>query len=117
MLGITDALFSPDEVKAWDFQNNKWNLLLSKIDSRSQTISDILGDTIIWIGGSKWNNRAYGTVSMLNLKEKIWFNVEEWTFKPFASAGAYYGNSIYSFGGGGSDFVDGSLIQKHASDV
>ena len=54
---------------------------------------------------------------MVNLTEKTWKNLDEWTFKPFASAGTYYGNIIYSFGGGGSDFVDGSLIQNHASDI
>ena len=51
------------------------------------------------------------------LDERRFEEIDEWPFKPFAAAGVYHRNSFYVFGGGGSDLVDGSLIQNHASDI
>ena len=42
--------------------------------------------------------------------------IDHFPYKPFAAAGTYSINSIYSFGGAGSDLTDGSLIQNVASD-
>ena len=115
--GVSDDLVNPSDVILWRFDKKQWQIILTDIDSRSRTVSDMIGEDIVYIGGAKWNNRASQNVNIMKLAERSTAKIDEFTFKPFAAAGVYHKNSFYLFGGGGADEVDGSLVQNHASDI
>ena len=51
------------------------------------------------------------------LSERRWENLDTLSYYPYAAGGVYHKNSFYAFGGGGSDGINGILVQNQASDV
>lgn len=116
-MGMTENLYNPSEVYSWDITTSKWELIIDGIDSRSRVSTAIIDDKIFYMGGTIWNARATDKIDVIDLKTNSQYNIDSLPFKQYASAAVYYLDSIYTFGGAGTDYVDGSMIQNHASDM
>jgi len=117
MHGLTDDLYNPNTIYAWGIETGQWELILSGIQSRARTVADMIDNTIVYMGGSRWNNRARKEIYELDLDTEEETELDSFPFKPWAHAGRYLRNSMFIFGGGGADWSDGNLNQNHASDL
>ena len=110
LFGLTDDLSNPKDVHSWDLAEKTCNKIHTGLASRARLIADIIDNRIIFAGGTNWNNWARNRVDIIYLDEKRHEKIDELPFRIYAADGVYHKNSIYAFGGAGSDFIDDALV-------